>query len=606
MSKRAVPMSTRAGGWGFGLLVAALGGAALLEHGLWAAACTWPIVRGDGPRHAIFAISRVAGWADGGAGPLGWLLEPMYYPAFTTVTAWPVLWAGSMAAGDVRLSYALYTGVLVAGLAVMGWRVGGRRLGLAGGLAVLTVPLLWALRVDVMLDVPLAAMVAAFLASLPLVGKARFRWHRAVACGVLLSIGMLTKQAMPYMAAPALAWVGLPALFRAAQQRRGWTAGLAVGALAVGGLGVAGALFVKGHSWIALGVVAVGVVASGWLARSQRAAHLGELTVVGGTALLLAGPWYARSVGPLLEGLQLTRAAHSDVPEGLAGVFRMLGMTPFSTHHLLPAPWAIALLVGLPVLPWLVRRRPLLGPALAAFVGGQLFISSFPDLHARHYAPLVGPLLLLAVGTLDGAAAVLKKVQLGGALRTGVVMCVAAHAGLMVASGWGGPRLSPMKAADLRIPGVFPPVDGRALMDILLSPPKLVRGAVPLPDTQVLPLHDALRAIDADRRKSGAEWAGLLLVTQRVEVTGLVLARDEVGAPGLFVVEPAGRGGLHQTLRRGYAVYTIELPLDRLAGRSSPQTAWLDAESSEPFLELDADLAEDGGLATLRVRRLRP
>ena len=513
MSKRAVPMSTRAGGWGFGLLVAALGGAALLEHGLWAAACTWPIVRGDGPRHAIFAISRVAGWADGGAGPLGWLLEPMYYPAFTTVTAWPVLWAGSMAAGDVRLSYALYTGVLVAGLAVMGWRVGGRRLGLAGGLAVLTVPLLWALRVDVMLDVPLAAMVAAFLASLPLVGKARFRWHRAVACGVLLSIGMLTKQTMPYMAAPALAWVGLPALFRAAQQRRGWTAGLAVGALAVGGLGVAGAFFVKGHSWIALGVVAVGVVASGWLARSQRAAHLGELTVVGGTALLLAGPWYARSVGPLL---------------------------------------------------------------------------------------------LLAVGTLDGAAAVLKKVQLGGALRTGVVMCVAAHAGLMVASGWGGPRLSPMKAADLRIPGVFPPVDGRALMDILLSPPKLVRGAVPLPDTQVLPLHDALRAIDADRRTSGAEWAGLLLVTQRVEVTGLVLARDEVGAPGLFVVEPAGRGGLHQTLRRGYAVYTIELPLDRLAGRSSPQTAWLDAESSEPFLELDADLAEDGGLATLRVRRLRP
>ena len=583
--------------------VTGLGLAALVEHAIWAWACTAPVVRGDGARHAIFTVSRVREWMSGGPGPLSWLLEPLYYPTFTTVTAWPVIWAGLPGAPGVRASLALYTGVLVAGSSLAAWRVGGRRLGLAAGLAVLTVPLLWMLRTDVMLDVPLAALVAAFLAALPLAGAVRVRLWRSLLCGVVLAVGMLTKQAMPYLAAPALAWVGLPAVWRVLRQSSGIGTSAVVCAGVMLAVGLGGGLFLKGLGWPAvlwIGVVGVGL---GWLAWRRRAAHLGELVGVGAVALVLAGPWYARSVGPILEGLRITRAAHADVPVGLDGLWRIIGMTPYTTHHLLPAPWAVALLVAVLALPWWVRRRPLLGPAFAAAVGGQLLISSFPDLHARHYAPLLAPLLVLGVGAWDALAAAVEGRRLGRGLRTVMLAVMVGHVGLMVASAWGGPRHAPVRAADRRIPAGFPPVDLAALGRLAVAPPRLLRAAAPRPDRMVLPLHQALRQVESDRKAQGVAQAGLLLVTQRIEVTGLVLAREAVGLSHLQIVEPPGQHGVQQARQRGLTVYTIELDLHRSAGRSASRTGWIDRQGAVPVVELPAEMAEEGGAGVLRVRR---
>lgn len=529
------------------------------DHVAWALACTDPIARGDGPRHALIAVQHALAQQER---PLPLALRPLlatnYYPAFVAWLALPVMNLLGPTGHLFRALIGVYSGLLVGGSGALAWRCWGRSAALPAALMAATVPLLWSLRGEVMLDAPLAAMGAWFLVVLPAAGPARR--GQALGCGLLLGAGMLTKQAMPYVALPALAVVGARASFAAVP---GW-GGRAALATLVGGVGLgAVALYVARWPWAAVAVMAVlGLSLAVWGHRGRAVvgrAWLRDLAVLGLVALAVAGPWYARSAEPILTGLELARIEHPGVPQGWPGVVRILGMVEYLTHHLLPAPVAVAGLLGVGVAVPLGRGRPWVLPTMVTGLAAFALISRFPDLHGRHYAPLV-PILVACAAA--GFAALARGGWWGrwgsGALTVALGIWVGA-----LAVSWRAPfDLEPARLIDQRDADISPALPAPNLPDLarrLMRPPTLFRLQAPSPTATDVPLHAAIAAAEADRAARWPDAVGHVLVGDvTLEVPGVHLALVEGGFTRLHPVSPATVGHARKQLERE-PVYLLEL-----------------------------------------------
>lgn len=535
------------------VLLGLLGLFSAWDHLSWLKATSAPIAKGDGPRHALFALSRAQDGV-GGALNLGLLLEPTYYPSLVPWLATPLLQMPGASGYDYRGFLALFTGLLVFATGMLARRLLGTELGLAAGALVLTVPILWPLRADVMLDGPLAAMVVLFLACLP---RPEGHLLRYLGCGLVLGLGLLTKQTMPYLAAPALAVVGLPVLWRSLPKGPVRSLGLFV---ALGALAIAAILYTRGQAWPALGIVLTGTLAlSNGAFRpgvSEDRQHLGKLAMMVLVALLLAGPWYVLSVGPILEGLEITRASHADVPPTLseAGALRIASTVLFVFQEMLPWPHVLAALVGLGSLYWTAGKRPLLWAVAATFLGGTVLISTFPDLHVRHFAPVVGPLLVLAVTPL---------VLLPEKVMTAVATLVAAL-GILAGLSWRSPEAVPPAwragASDAHAPQGLVAADWGELGLKARRLPGNLRAFAMVPPEDALPLRQAVIAMARDRDAASRRSSALLLSEDpAIEAEGLQLEVQALGLDGLVAVMGSAEALVRELPPEFRAAYAVDL-----------------------------------------------
>ena len=563
-----------------------------IDHAWWATETTAPLVRGDAPRHALTALTL----AHDDGSFLGWatFLRPAYYPNLVPWLARPLLQLEGATGADYRVFLALFSGLFTLGTGLLARRCWGTGPGLAAAALTLTVPLLWTLRAETMLDLPLAAMTALFLASVPMVPG---RPVRAAGSGLLLGLGMLTKQTLPYLAVPALGWLWLWAL-----RPLSW-GGRCLGALSgVAVAGGAGALFMSGWGWTAVGVALLGLGAIAAVAQRVEVLGLRDLALLGLVAVVVAGPWFALSVEPILQGLVVTRADHADVPATLsaAGALRIASMGPYVVLQLLPAWMVWGLLAG--VLAQVARRpRPaLLGPVVLALLGGGLAISAFPDLHARHYAPLVAPLLVLTVAPLAWLPGRLRSVG------SGVITVIALAAGLS----WhvGGDTAAGYRAAwsDRQISRDVVArdwVDLARRWAVLPANPHLL--AMP-PLAGDLPLAAAVATIEQDRSASGPLQGMLVPASPAVEQDGLLLAIEEARLDTLFAVERFDRGLLQERPPEVGVIYAVEVVSEGSRRGGLRPSRELDQLGFTTLGAWPARLPEWGSQLELRVRRWAP
>lgn len=581
------------------------------DHVAWAWACTWPMVRGDGTRHALVAVEAAQRHAASfSLLELRTLYRTNYYPAGLAWLSLPVLSALGASSHVFRAFLGVFSGLLAVGTGALAWRLSGPRGALAGALLTGLVPLLWTLRADIMLDVPLAAWVAVFLALLP-VGSAP-RW-RAVLCGLALVAGMLSKQTMPYLALPALAVVGA---------RLAWAAGgtLPRRAALLTLVGAAGlvpvGLYVSGLAWPAVVVGALVVVALWGLARQRLSgalrAQAENLAVIALVAVVLAGPWYAVSVEPILTGLEMARRDHADVPRGLAGLVRILGMSEYLLFFFVPAPALVLALAGgglsLPRLRGDADGDRLLLPVLASLLAGGVLISRFPDLHGRHYAPLL-PMVLALAALPVGALA--RRGPRGRGAATVLLLVFAVWNGVFALS-WRtdlaiGGRLT-VDRRDADIPPNLPAPQLRGLPPRLLRVPTLVRFGAPRPDARYLPMEEAMARIVADRDASFANQpAGILADDPEVEDPGLHLAVVEANAKGVRPLFPPSVELVTSHREKG-PVYLIDLRNEGRGGRphrAALRPEWQQLGFSE-LARLPARVGHRPNGVSLVVYRLAP
>ena len=518
---------------------------------------------------------------------LGVLGQPGYYPALTQWMALPWMRALGALGDTYRLSLSLYSGLLVLGTGALVRRVAGRSAGLAAGALVATVPILWMLRSEAMLDAPLAATLALVLAMVPVEGD-RPHAGRATLAGLLLAGALLAKQTMLFFALPALALLVGRALWQAATpgtERRALVAGLLASGVGIGALVAGGWAFPAVWLSLAVGLLLLGL---GQRRRSLPAwSHLRDVALVAILGAGLAGTWYARSAAWFRSGLEQVAATH-DIATGAAGIVRSLGYTEHLWRALLPAPVALLLPLGL-LLCWPLRSPRLL-LALVALVGGFVGLSRFADLHSRHFAPLV-PLLLLVAALPIGALS--RWRPLLGRGVSGLVVI----ASVLFALTWRSPEhIDPRWQVGLRDADFAPDMPAHTLGELgrrmLRGPDRWVLSA-PLPVQAQWPIAAAVAAVITDTQDQARTLAlpplqrGMVLLYADdafLDAEGLLLFAEQAEVYWLDVRAPQQMPQLAVALAADQPAlaYALEL-VARSGSRTGVASRHLDAAG---FVEL--------------------
>lgn len=533
-------------------------GAALLaiDHAVWVQATTLSVSWGDSARHSLRAVQMAQGEV---AAPtplaLGVLGKPGYYPALTQWMALPWMLRLGVDGDTYRLSLSLYSGLLVLGTGALVRRVSGRSAGLAAGALVATVPILWALRVEAMLDAPLAALLALFLAMAPVEGDEPSPM-RATLAGLLLAAALLAKQAMLYFALPVLGLLVLRATWLAAapgSERRTLLGGLVVAGALILALAAADLPFPA--VWLALGGGGGLLV---WAHRRRAQPGWGRLRDVLLAAVigaLLAGTWYARSIGYFRSGLAQVAATH-DVATGAVGLVRSLGYVEYLWRSILTGPIALLLPVGL-VVAWFMRG-PRLRLVLLALVCGFVGLARFEDLHSRHFVPLVP--LLLVVATLPLGLVARRWPRLAAAAALPLVAY-----GLVFALSWRWPeRVDARWQVSQKDSDFAPDMPAHHLGELgrrMLMGPNRWLWAAPEPVAAQWPIDQAVARLVADAQAQNKARGGSALRRGQVMVYADDAQIDSEGV--LLYAEQAG-------------VY------------------WLDVRAPQPMAQLQQAVANDG------------
>ncbi len=482
------------------------------EHSFWVAGDGGSPLDEHSHEHALRAMLQ---WrAIIGDGGLNAWLWPGYYPPGLFWVSFLGLWVLGPSLATLIQVQALYTGALVLGVGLLVGRSFTPLLGLAAGSLALSFPMFWFERSRIMLANPQAGILVLAVALLPLPGQSR--WWMGLVGGVVMGLAVLThtSNVFPALAAAAVhLFLGLRLLWRRPP----------------------GAWRELGHGTLY------------WLLAATSAV------------------WYQAALPDIME---MRRAILEQYPDTIA-LGGVAGIVAWFKHSFLYASHAWALLFGLPLLPWTLRRPLVLVSAVgvcAVFCG----ILTFPQIHERYFLPaaplllvlIVAPVGLLSVSTLRelrwlGHAASLVLLALGLRFTLGpwLFQVPMSRTGLLDRDGtfsaW--PLTSDLD---------------EALSGLRARPRRWVHYA-PRPLRGIMPLRAAAEAILADleiRRAKGEPCSnpGVLALIGRDKESDLLDAELVALGPEAGRVVPSGSSDWRRTdCEPCYAVFSAPSALSR-------------------------------------------
>jgi len=434
----------------FALALCALAGWNTWDHVAWVMADRSSLLFNDSPMHLLGAAESWRTWQSSPS----WVPSIPYgtYPPGVYVVALPFLEVLGVSEQVLRISGAVFTGLLVLGAGIFSARVAGRFAGLAAAALVVTYPEVWVQRTEIHMDLPLAGMVILAFSLLPSPHKPGTPWL-ALAGGLAMTGALFTKQAMLPIGGLGMAWLVSEALVRVGLGHR------------------------RGEVRPAL-------------------VHLRDVALCAAPILALAGPYYYRAYPKLVDALSHTWNV-ADVPQGSDWILAKLSMLAWLKNVFLPAPHCWALGVGLLCLPWIWRRRPLMGPLLAGLLGGMYQYLTYVDPHERHFVPLIPIFLVLGVAPLG----LLRGSVVRRALQVPGVLAAIAY-GLIFTWSWRDPELEPehlRMALDGHEFGRFQePKSFAWVVDYLVARPTAWWAWAPLPSEATWASGEVIEVLAAD------------------------------------------------------------------------------------------------------------
>ncbi len=454
-------------------------------------------------------------------------LEGLAYSMRLTQTTFPPLvhlaavpwyeWGGGFSTDLATLSHGPFLVLLALACYGMARRVAGPGAGLVAAVMGTSAPMIVCLSHKFLLDLPLAALVAASLWAL-LASRGLQRPMLAWLAGIAFGLALLAKFIAGVYLLGAFAWLMLPAVWDASRRwpkRAAWAASAAALLLGLALILQHAQLstwltefpeadppflawvtrstvpLTLGWWWHGLGVASLGLVWAAW-----RTEHPALRALLAGTAALLAaswlaGCWYLPHLPRVIKGVA-GFTAEGGAGEGDPTAGNLAGWTYYAwvLGHSLPRGWYHLFWVGLGAC--LLHRdlRQKAGPLVGATLFAYLLITLSTNKESRYTLALLPTVVVLAVVWTRLLPPLLRHPVRVGLAASAIILSTG---WLAVAAGWWAPppqqiwhddRIASSAVhtpMDHTFPSVFQP------SRILLPPP--FYAVTPLPRT--MPYEDS-------------------------------------------------------------------------------------------------------------------
>jgi hypothetical protein len=194
-----------------------------------------------------------------------------------------------------------------------------------------------------------------------------------------------------------------------------------------------------------------------------------------------------------------------------------------------------------------------MGVLLAGEYDGFIGFARFPDVHARHFAPIAGPMVLVLVAPIGLVARRVPRLAAG--LAMGVVV-----ASVGVGAAWRSPEPGThVHPRGLEIPQNIPAQSIDLMVHRLLRPARSKAWRPPVPSVADVPLPEVMHAIAQDA--GDAETVLVLSSDALLESAGLLVAARTEGLHHVHALSPARPEAVVETLAQDTppALYGLQL-----------------------------------------------